>query len=106
MEQTGSGGEHPSPFVRGNGGGPCCHLSMVVVGPHHCLSIVMLGAGGCSWTFITIHRSLVLGSWVWLGGVSWQWLVYGVSWVRFCKLKRDVGGCIPVGGTHLLLTHF
>jgi len=67
-EQTGSGGEHPLPFMRGNGGGPCCHLSMVVVGPHRHSSIVVLGAGGCSWTFIAIHRSLVLGSWAWLGG--------------------------------------
>jgi len=55
MEQTGSGGEHPLLFVRGNGGGPCCHSLMVVVGPHCCSSIVVLGTGGCSWTFVTIH---------------------------------------------------
>ena len=42
MEQTGSGGEHPSPFVRGNGGGGS---SSLFVDSH----------AGCWWMFVDIH---------------------------------------------------
>jgi len=87
-EQTGSGGEHPLPFMRGDGGGPCCHSSMVVVGPRHLSLTVVLGTGRHLWTFITI-----LQSWCWALVYAGRWWWWAIIAIHQCWCWAHVAMC-------------